>query len=181
MRVSEGTAAPRSRLLTPDCEGRIRALVAANDRMGAIKLYRTETGRDLRAAVDAVKAIAGDAWPSPPTPVERRALEWALCGQTGISSEAIARHMVGLPLRAARNDWPSDPSDLGRCIRLLDLIPEWRPRLGEMAEHGEVWARLVAAWDEIEALYREELPTRYAPRCLRRMRELIDGEARDNA
>ena len=66
-------------------------------------------------------------------PVEQRALYWALSGDTGISSEAIARHMTG----SAPGNYspPSDMSDRGRCIRLLELIPEWIPRLKEMTKH----------------------------------------------
>jgi hypothetical protein len=66
-------------------------------------------------------------------PVEQRALFWALSGDTGISSEAIAKHMTGYaPVRMSP---PSDSSDRGRCIRLLELIPEWLPRLKEMVQY----------------------------------------------
>lgn len=30
---------------------------------------------------------------------------------------------------------PSDPADRGRCIRLLNLIPEWWDRLDEMEQY----------------------------------------------
>ena len=32
--------------------------------------------------------------------------------------------------------YPSDPADLGRCLRLLREIPEWAPRMPEMAKRG---------------------------------------------
>lgn len=69
-------------------------------------------------------------------PVEQRALFWALSGDTGVSSESIARFMTGNDFNAG-DKWfgggpPSDASDRGRCIRLLELIPEWIPRLPEM-------------------------------------------------
>lgn len=106
-----------------------------------------------------------------------RALTWLSGRDRGISSEAICRHMLGLPRDTMWGlDDPWDPADLGRCIRLLDLIPEWRPRLREMAGHSPRWAALVGAWDELEALYREELPQGVAPRCYARMRELVDGK-----
>lgn len=66
-------------------------------------------------------------------PVEQRALFWALSGDTGISSEAIAKHMTGST--AVRMIPPSDSGDRGRCIRLLELIPEWLPRLDEMKKY----------------------------------------------
>lgn len=66
-------------------------------------------------------------------PVEQRALFWALSGDTGVSSEAIAKHMTGS--HKSRLSPPSDKSDRGRCIRLLELIPEWIPRLDEMRQY----------------------------------------------
>lgn len=66
-------------------------------------------------------------------PVEQRALFWALSGDTGISSEAIAKHMTGSG--KSRMQPPSDKSDRGRCIRLLELIPEWIARLNEMVQY----------------------------------------------
>lgn len=69
-------------------------------------------------------------------PVEQRALFWALSGDTGSSSEAIARHMTdGQQYRYGGP--PSDSSDRGRCIRLLELIPEWIPRLPEMMQYDQ--------------------------------------------
>lgn len=69
-------------------------------------------------------------------PVEQRALFWALSGDTGISSEALANHMTG---NAVRNSFmpPSDADDRGRCIRLLELVPEWIVRLPEMLKYDE--------------------------------------------
>jgi len=65
--------------------------------------------------------------------VEGRALFWALAGDTGISSEALAAHMSGNA--NTRMMPPSDSDDRGRCIRLLELIPEWLPRLNEMVKY----------------------------------------------
>lgn len=62
-----------------------------------------------------------------------RALFWALSDDTGKSSKAIAKHMLGYP-----GDWsapPSDADDRGRCIRLLELVPEWIEPLSEMVRY----------------------------------------------
>lgn len=68
--------------------------------------------------------------------IERRALRWALTsGDTGISSEALCAFMLGI--EGGRTTPPADAADRGRCIRLLELIPEWIPRLHEMAEQIE--------------------------------------------
>lgn len=66
----------------------------------------------------------------------QRALFWALSGDTGASSEAIAAHMTYNPINARFGfQAPSDADDRGRCIRLLELIPEWIPRLKEMVKY----------------------------------------------
>jgi len=89
----------------------------------------------------------------------RIAMDWLLnSGDTGLSSEAIARHMLGLESHG-RRPWayPLDPADMGRCLRLLELIPEWMPRLHEMASYCPEWAALIARWDEIAASMRDEV------------------------
>lgn len=63
---------------------------------------------------------------------EYRALFWALHMHTGSSSKSIAQHMAtgisqGMP--------PSDADDRSRCIRLLELVPEWLPRLDELKKY----------------------------------------------
>jgi hypothetical protein len=71
-------------------------------------------------------------------PIEQRALFWALSGDTGSSSEAIAAHMTHNPGNARFGMMPpSDGADRGRCIRLLELIPEWIDRLPEMAQYDK--------------------------------------------
>lgn len=68
--------------------------------------------------------------------VEQRALFWALAGSTGTSSKAIAKHMTGFSSEQAFGFMPpSDGDDRSRCIRLLELIPEWIPRLREMVKY----------------------------------------------
>jgi hypothetical protein len=95
--------------------------------------------------------------------------DWPDCGDTGNSSEAIWAHMTGASRRTS--DYPLDPSDFGRCHRLLHApwAVGWRARLGEMARYGAVWKALVTCWDELEALYVEELPTGSAPKLYAKM------------
>jgi len=70
-------------------------------------------------------------------PVDQRAIYWALSDDTGISSKAIAKHMTGNSDLSGSFGMmpPSDASDRGRCIRLLELIPEWITRLPEMVKY----------------------------------------------
>jgi hypothetical protein len=87
--------------------------------------------------------------------VERRALEWMFSDDTGSSSKAICAHMLGVKKTCA--SYPSDPSDLGRCLRLLELIPEWKPRIKEMGVYAPGWAGQVEQWDSLAAKMAEEV------------------------
>jgi hypothetical protein len=86
-----------------------------------------------------------------------RANAWIVGGDTGLSSKAIWAHMMGAPNPRFGWSHPSDPDDLGRCLRLLEEIPEWKPRLPEMAARSKKWAALVASWDRIEASMIDEV------------------------
>jgi hypothetical protein len=71
--------------------------------------------------------------------IERRAIEWALGNDTGTSSQTLCAFMLGInATNGCRGNGasypPSDADDRSRCIRLLKLIPEWLPRLPELAE-----------------------------------------------
>jgi hypothetical protein len=65
------------------------------------------------------------------TGIKDRALAWALGSDTGTSSKTLCRVMLGAP-KMNYESAPSDADDRGRCIRLLELIPEWIPRLPEL-------------------------------------------------
>lgn len=47
---------------------------------------------------------------------------------------------------------PADADDLGRCLRLLALFPEWRDRMDEVAAAypGTAWPRIIDRWHELE-------------------------------
>jgi hypothetical protein len=74
---------------------------------------------------------------------------WALSCRTGASSLAIATRLSGIGEQSG--NYPHDGGDFGRCETLLDYVPEFRARLGEMATVNKYWAALVPRWDEIKA------------------------------
>jgi len=86
--------------------------------------------------------------------VSERADKWINGSDKGSSSKAIWAVMMGE--KPERHAYPNDGSDLGRCMRLLELIPEWRERLFHMASVSEYWAALVAVWPQLEALHRAD-------------------------
>jgi len=65
---------------------------------------------------------------------------WLQSDCTGASSLFMAHHLVGYwGGKASRYDYPRDAGDFGRCLGLLSAGPEW--------------ARLVAVWPDLTALY----------------------------
>lgn len=103
-------------------------------------------------------------------------LNWLATEHTGESSKSLVAVLGNdETLKASLRygfSYPLDPSDFGRCLRVLEIEPEFRTRLHEMSSIHPVWARYVAHWDELEALYRAEYPTGHAPQLYDRMHEL---------
>lgn len=94
---------------------------------------------------------------------------------SGLSSKTIASVLVPelrrcLPEGDFRT--PADPSDFGRCYRLLKIIPKGRERLGEVAAKFPEWSGLVKNWGELTDLYEEELPSGEAPKLYARIKQL---------
>lgn len=89
--------------------------------------------------------------------LQTKILEWLANGETGNSSQTIAFTVLGIKFNHANH--PYDPADFRRCMELLDAVPELRERkhMKKVAALSDEWKGLVARWDEIEALLREEL------------------------
>lgn len=82
----------------------------------------------------------------------KRVAPW-IRDQVGASSRTLFLHMT-VGDAVSGETFPSAPSDLGdrgRCIFLLNLFPEWWPRLDEMSTYPY--------WEEQIPLIREEART----------------------
>lgn len=94
--------------------------------------------------------------------LEVATIEQWLCGpDTGISSRAIVGAIVGsgyLRWNGGQIDasTPRDPSDFGRCHRLLKRFPRLRPSLHIVAEKHPEWAPLVREWDLLTSTFERE-------------------------
>lgn len=97
---------------------------------------------------------------------------WLASDRVGSSSKYMAHVLTGKTW-GAKYAHPHDPSDFGRCLGLLEAVPAFRDRLSMMSAESGEWDRLVHSWDEIERLYREELPSGRAPKCFEKMRKLL--------
>ena len=107
---------------------------------------------------------------------------WACSDEVGMSSVFMARRLsahAGLRFPGHRiKDEPAhpyDPDDFGRCLGLLEAVPELRLHIAKMAEYGKVWAAYVEHWAEMEALYQEESPLGRAPKLAALMKRLQES------
>lgn len=80
--------------------------------------------------------------------------KWMSGHDTGASSISIAMHMTS---GWCRGDYPHDPEDLGRCLRLLKKFPAWNARIREMAAYGPEWKALSEAWERLSSSMEEEV------------------------
>lgn len=112
---------------------------------------------------------------------------WWRGNDTGLSSRtivvALAENTTLLQIVPCSDLMPpSDTSDVGRCIRLLDLAEangaNWRGRLAEVVRVCPRWAPLLPRWAEIEAAYREDEAAQHAARKVVALRK--DGTRRRN-
>jgi hypothetical protein len=85
------------------------------------------------------------------TPLER----WLAVGIRGKSSNAIVANLRGVSVDDPTAH-PHDPTDLWRCVMLLEEVTELREDFGLMAKASTEWERLVNAWGDLEQLLREE-------------------------
>lgn len=85
------------------------------------------------------------------------AQRWLIDGEHGTSSRAMFNQIL-LGRSTVDPDYPHDIDDFQRCERLLRMVPEMRPRLGEMAGLSAPWAALVESWRAIVEQVEADLP-----------------------
>lgn len=133
----------------------------------------TMNTREFDIVIQAADLIVNEfAKPDVPVTKSMGLLAWLASDRVGLSSKYMAHVMSGGTLEA-KYAHPHDPADLGRCLGLLDAVPEFRSKLKMMAVESKQWERLVQEWDTLEALYREELPSGRAPKCFDAMRAAL--------
>ena len=113
-------------------------------------------------------------WTEPPVPVGDF-FGWISSTATGTSSKTIWQTLSGIFIPDLRwHDVPHDPTDFGRCYRLLKVMPEWRERLSEVADKYPTWAPFVREWDRLTAMYEEACvrPDGKAPEMFALMKQL---------
>lgn len=99
-------------------------------------------------------------------------LEWSLGGDTGSSSKA----MLKASLKKTNGDVPHDPSDFGRCYRLLQAVPELRGYFPQMKANCPMLTPYLDSWDDLSRMYEKALSgsTGKAPELYARLKELYE-------
>ncbi len=106
---------------------------------------------------------------------------WLIEGDRGLSSEAIARTALSGRPSGFRESWPYDPSDLRRCLLLLEQAPEAHENgLLVLAKRCPKWAALVNVWHDLSETLRSEIgvtlpPGGRAPKTYASMKEALDS------
>lgn len=77
---------------------------------------------------------------------------WLASDDTGASSKYMASILSGQ--FSVSHNYPWDPSDFGRCIRLLEAVPELESELHKMKACSPQWAAVVDNWDKWIELYK---------------------------
>ena len=122
---------------------------------------------DLQRAKDQYRGPAVARIKSSPmaASLDEAAIQWLAAGEQGMSSQAIfwtVNAHLKFPdgKRPEETAYPHDPSDLGRCRKLLEEVrsvwERFAPVMGTVA--GPVWAALVEHWGALCATMDEEAP-----------------------
>lgn len=82
-------------------------------------------------------------------------LDWYATGEKGISSETMASCAIGRKYH--RPCHPLDPSDLNRCIKLVDTAPEVKLAFPDIAKLSPEWKTVIDHWDELREMFIAEV------------------------
>jgi hypothetical protein len=90
------------------------------------------------------------------------AINWLALGERGASSDTMFFTMTGVPPDGYRVEnrrpHPLDPSDLRRCLLLIEAVPELMTKISEMAAVSNEWARLSSSWSDLRGALDAESP-----------------------
>ena len=85
--------------------------------------------------------------------IEQKAMWWITNGHVGMSSKTMWQHFMNQPV--VRLNHPYDPDDFSRCYKLLEAVPEWKPRILELTVRSNAWKNLAENWDKLTQMFEE--------------------------
>lgn len=101
--------------------------------------------------------------------LSEEARRWLAVGEQGLSSCSMFWRFTGVKPDylndETRFSHPHDPGDLRRCLLLLEQVPEFKGRIGEMRGCSPQWDALVEAWADLCATLETEAPDWRNPDC----------------
>jgi hypothetical protein len=95
---------------------------------------------------------------------------WFVEGDTGLSSEFMAAVALGYSGKKRVINRPYDGGDFGRCLRLVEKVPEIRHYFSEIASASTEWEVIIKHWDELVSL------SKSGENVHHHLRRLIDPE-----
>lgn len=110
--------------------------------------------------------------------------KWLVMGEVGVSSRTMVAAMAGIvpemaksPHKGMTYDVPHDPDDLRRCVEMAEYCEVTKEDLEKVTRVFKWWKPFIDAWDELVAMFKEEVPGRYgsAPKTYARIQELDEG------
>lgn len=113
--------------------------------------------------------------------ITKKVMVWMSNGRTGLSSTFLAINLLnGKAISTANNNYPHDPSDLERCLRLIHEVPALRQKLPIMKDISKEWNALVENWSLLESTFKDEtgFPNRThssAPKTYALMQSIYKG------
>ncbi len=156
----------------------VGALLRWLDNRGVKSMISRQLNAVIAAADGIIAAIDDPPRDSAPGMGLRAWLNTDDTGQSSLYMAQVLAPLAGLAAPApgvhSRDPWPHDPGDFGRCVRLLEAVPELRAHVAALAnpEHGPVWNGIANEWDALEGLFREEAPSGKCPKLYQRLCEL---------
>ncbi len=99
--------------------------------------------------------------------------QWIADKDTGISSETMVAIALGAKkTKSSRFNAPHDPSDFGRCYRLVKAVPEMKTQFDRIGKAVPTFKLILKNWDELCELYERDLPSGKSDDLYKRIKEL---------
>lgn len=79
---------------------------------------------------------------------------WLASDDVGMSSKFMASVLSG----QFHSEFaiPYDPADFGRCVRMIQAVPELEQHFDKMLEHGPMWKAVVGNWASWSKMLEDE-------------------------
>ncbi len=108
-----------------------------------------------------------------PQSMESKLIHWFASGDTGVSSETMACVASGVPPSKIKYcDGPHDPSDFGRCYRLVKAVPEIRRHFPTIAKKVPAFREILKNWDDLVSIYERDFASGKSQDLYDRIKEL---------